>query len=319
MSPQIKTIDRPEIAAHLDIAALIAPTVAAFKALSAGKSRSHIDVLHPTNHSDMHVKSAVLDGANIYTVKLAGWAAHNEAAGLPASSGMILVFSAETCRPVAILQDDHLISDLRTAAAGAVAARELSNKDARKVGILGAGEQAFRQIEALRLVRDVREITIWNRSRGKAEKLAGRLKLMDASLAVDVQETPQTVVEAADILVTATASREPLVKAEWLRPGMHITSVGADDATKCELEPACLQRADLVVVDSVQAAAQYGNIRQALEFKAHNVGQLVEIGKILADEAAGRHSRNSITISSFVGLGVQDLAAVMLLRERLAF
>lgn len=319
MSPQIKPIGRTEIAKHLDVAALIEPTVAAFKALSAGKSRSHIDVLHPTDHSDMHVKSAVLDGADIYTVKLAGWSAHNEKAGLPASSGLILVFSAKTCRPVAILQDDHLISDLRTAAAGAVAARELSNKDARKLGVLGAGEQAGRQIEALRLVRGIREITIWNRNQDKAEKLADRLKLLDASLRVHVQETAQAVVEAADILVTATASREPLVKAEWLRPGMHITSVGADDATKCELDPACLLRADLVVVDSVQAAAQYGNIRRALETRAHSVGQLVEMGKILAGQAAGRRCRDSITISTFVGLGVQDLASVMLLRERLDF
>ncbi|MBL4790413.1 MAG: ornithine cyclodeaminase family protein [Kordiimonadaceae bacterium] len=318
MNDQTLTIGRAEIASHLDIASLIEPTVNAFKALSAGRSRSKIDVLHPTDHSDMHVKSAILDGSDIFTVKVAGWSAANKDLGLPASSGMILVFDSATCRPIALLQDDHLISDLRTAAAGAVAVRELSNPDACKLGVLGAGEQALRQIEAHRLVRDIREISIWNRSRSNALKLADLISASDANLKVHVAETARAVVEGADILVTATASKEPLVKANWLKPGLHISSVGSDDGAKCELDPACFKRADLVVVDSAVAALQYGNIFRAVQAKALSSRSVVEIGTILARNAPGRRCPDDITISTFIGLGVQDLAAAKVLLERLS-
>ncbi|MBL4789888.1 MAG: ornithine cyclodeaminase family protein [Kordiimonadaceae bacterium] len=318
MSSQILTIGRIEIANQLDIASLLEPTVEAFKALSAGKSRSTIDVLHPTDQSDIHVKSAVLDGSDIFTVKLAGWSASNEGFGLPASSGMILVFDSASCRPIAILQDNHLISDLRTAAAGAVAARELSNADACKLGVLGAGEQAMRQIEALRLVRDIKEVVIWNRSRGRAIKMAGLISASDANLTVHVADTVQAVVEGADILVTATASKEPLVRAEWLKPGLHITSVGSDDATKCELDPACFNRADLIVVDSALQSTQHGNIQRAIAAKIIAPESVVEIGNILTGDVAGRRSHESITISTFIGIGIQDLAAAKVLLERVS-
>jgi len=319
MNDTLPIIGRSEILQHVDIASLIKPISEAFQAVSDGRSQSNIDVLHPTDFSDLHVKSAVMQGADIFTVKTAGWSAKNEAVGLSASSGMITVFDAVSCRPIAILQDNHLISDLRTAAAGALSVQLLANADATTLGVLGAGEQAYQQIKAARLVRDIKNVYLWNRTPSKAMQLADRLKTDDPALFVQVEGGAQAVVEAADILITATASKEPLVQAEWLRPGMHVTSVGADDATKCELEPACLALADLLVVDSVEAATSYGNLHRALSAGAIDVGVAVEIGKILGSDAKGRESRDDITIATFVGLGSQDLAATQFLRQKLQF
>lgn len=310
-------ISRDVIARHLGIATLLDPAADAFKAVSAGRSRLGIDILHPTDYSDIHVKSAVLEGASVFTVKLAGWSARNEAAGLPASSGMIMVFDSASCRPIAMLQDDHLISDLRTAAAGALAAQVLSNHTLTTVGLLGAGEQALRQIEALRLVREFEEVRIWNRGKDRAKKLKAVLAAMYPELRIMVEDTAQTVVETADLVVCATASKEPVIKPEWLKPGVHITSVGSDDGTKAELDPECLKMADLVVVDSGAAAGEFGNARRAIAEQAVAPEDLTEFGHILSGRAPGRQSENQITIATFVGLGIQDLTAVQLLTERM--
>lgn len=319
MRAKMLTIDRTEIARNLDVTSLVDPVADAFVAFSAGESRSAIDVLHPTDHSDIHVKSAVQSGSDVFTVKLAGWSAANEANGLPASSGMIVVFDAASCRPIALLQDEHLISDLRTAAAGAIAAREMANPNIHTVGLLGAGEQAYRQIEALRLVRKFREVRLWNRNRERAVKLAARLGAEQPAVSVRVEETAQGVVEAADLLICATGSRDPLVKSEWLKPGVHITSVGSDDATKSELAPECFMSADIVVVDSVEAAQQFGNIHRAIQAGMGDLQSIIEIGDILRGAKVGRQSKEQITIVSFVGLGVQDLAAAKVLRKTMSF
>lgn len=309
-----------DIAPHLDIAGLIEPMAAAFSAISQGRSQLAIDVLHPTDHSDMHIKSAMLQGAGIFTVKTAGWSDTNAGAGLPASTGMITVFDSASCHPIAILQDNHLISDYRTAAAGAVAAGALANPDIATVGVIGAGEQAFLQVMAVSEVRTPERIRLWNRSQTKAAQLQARLQQARPALIVEIVDSRQALVESADLLIIATSAKLPLVEASWLKPGVHITSVGADDATKCELTADCLKRADLIAVDSLDACVRYGNVHRALSQGLQREQlALRELGSVLTAEEAGRTAADQITVASLVGVGTQDLFAVMQLRAALGF
>ncbi len=320
MSVDYRIFKREEIAAHLDINSLIEPMVDAYKSISSGRVRIATDVLHPSEHSDIHIKSAVLDGADIFVVKTAGWSATNEGAGYPASSGMITVFDAKTCHPIAILQDEHLISDLRTAAAGAVAATALANPEITTVGVLGAGEQAYLQTLALCQVRSPDNLRIWNRNKRKAERMAQRLAKLQPNLNIQIDNHIQAVVESSDVLICATAAKQPLIEAEWLKPGVHITSVGADDSNKCEVGVDCLKRADIVAVDSREVSRQFGNIHRAMQqgFSSEE-NPLFELGEILNSQVPARTSAEQITIATLVGLGAQDLAAVAILKDRLGF
>ena len=158
---QIQFVGPDEIRPHLNIESLLEPVKGAFIAFSRGDANVPIYVLHPTLQSDIHVKSAVIRGWPFFTVKMAGWSQTLVDRGEAPSSGMIAVFDARTCRPVAILQDDHLISDYRTAAAGALAAQYLSRPDSKTVVVIGTGVQAKLQALAIAQVRPIEKIVIW--------------------------------------------------------------------------------------------------------------------------------------------------------------
>ena len=153
-----------------------------------------------------------------------------------------------------LLDDQHYLSDIRTAAAGALAARMLAPRQVESATALGAGTQAHLQALALFHERPFHVLRIWARDPSKAARLAERLELLLPGVVIEAEPDLQTAVRTADVLMTTTAAREPLVRVEWLHPGMHITAVGADDPTKAELEGAVL-RAGCVFVDSVEAAS----------------------------------------------------------------
>lgn len=312
--------NRQQIADVLSVEQLIEPMIEAYTAFSSGKGQSAIEVLHPTSQSDLHVKSAVLAGSDLFTVKTAGWSATNEAKGLATSSGMITVFDSQSCHPIALLQDDHLISDLRTAAAGAVACQLLAKADVQTVAVLGAGEQAFLQLMALCLVRAPIRVVLWSRNIEKADKLAQRITDSQSHLKVEVVTDVETAVRDNDVVICATAAKQPIVKGDWLMPGCHLLSVGADDASKCELDSTVLERANLIAVDSIDACQRYGNL-----FRGQRDGvdiqllPLKELGSLLTASASARQVDSQVTVASLVGLGIQDLKAVEVLRRSLMF
>lgn len=308
-----------EIRPHLDIAGLIEPMADAFRNLSQGKAQAPVYVLHPNDLADIHVKSAAMKDCSIFTIKMAGWSQALVDQGEPPSSSMIAVFDADTCRPIAILQDDHLISDYRTAAAGALTTKMLARKNAKSVAIIGSGVQARMQALAVCLVRPIEVLTLWGRTPANCERLAARLRDDIANVTIEIAETPDQAVRKCDIIIAATTAKAPIIEAEWLSPGQHLTSVGSDDATKCEISSDTFRKADLVVVDEKTSARDYGNIHRALT--THDFDPLteaIEIGDILNGNHPGRRTNDDITVASLVGLGIQDLAAVNTLFEKLA-
>jgi ornithine cyclodeaminase len=298
---------------------LIEPTALAFRATSAGRAASQQLVVLPDparpEAADVLVKAGVLEGHDVFIVKVAPWFLANAQAGQP-QGGLVAVFDSHTGHARAILVDEHHLSDIRTAAAGAVVARLLVPPRIESVAVLGTGTQAALQVRALHHERTFGRLTIWGRDQAKAERLRATLADDLAAVEMSVSSDAEAAVRAADVILAATASREPVIRGDWLRAGQHVTAVGADDAAKCELDAGALRRAR-VFVDSRGAIAANGNLVRAAE-AGLDPSALVEaeIGEILADEAFRRDPAD-VTIATLVGLGAQDVAAASVALQRL--
>jgi ornithine cyclodeaminase len=276
-----------------------------------GEGRAHVPAvinLHiPARRGEFHVKTAHIDGVPYVAVKIASGFFDNPAKGLPSGSGLMAVFSADTGLPAALLLDNGFLTDLRTGAAGAIAAEYLAPDTIETVGVLGTGQQARHQIRCLREVRAFSRIVAWGPTRAHLDGYCAEMRAsgFDAIAARD----PQQVCAAADLLVTATPSRVPLVRAEWLRPGQHVTALGSDAPGKQELEAACLARADLLVVDRLTQCAAFGELRHALDTNLLRAERVhAELGEIVAGRKPGRTRRDAITLVDLTGVGFQDTA-----------
>lgn len=301
-----------EIRAAVGFEEVTEPVANALVDFSRGLGDAPVAVFAPAGRDgDVHVKSAWLPGRAIFTVKVATWFAARADSGRSAGAGVVAAFDARTGDLVALLEDGHHLSDIRTAAAGGLAARMLARPESALLGVLGTGAQAYLQVLAAAAELPLREVRIWGRRAGRAGILAGAIRARRPGLRVSVVATPRDACADVDVLITATASTTPLVEAAWLRPGVHITAVGADDEHKIELAPDLLARADRIVVDSRALAARYGDLAVA------GVAPHAELGELLAGAAHGRTGTEDITICKLIGLGVQDLAAAEVTLRRL--
>ncbi|WP_420032357.1 ornithine cyclodeaminase family protein [Streptomyces sp. cg28] len=307
------------IRAAVDLADLVEPVADAFVAYSTTEgARAPVMVLPVAHGGDSHIKAAHLPGSRHFLVKIANWFPGNRAHGLPEGGGFVALFDAATGAVTAVLEDEHHLSDLRTAAAGAVGARALSRPDAATATVLGTGRQAGLQARALTLVRPIREMHVWGRDPRRATALADRIGKDLPHVEVVAAADPERAVRRSDIVVTATAGPTPVLFGSWLRPGQHITALGADDPDKRELDGACLHRATRVVVDSRELALQYGDLHAAIargEITAERIDG--EIGEVLAGRIAGRRTPDDITVAKLIGIGPQDLAAAETALDRL--
>jgi ornithine cyclodeaminase len=267
-------------------------------------------VLPLADGADSHIKAAYLPGGRHFLVKIANWFPGNPTRGLPEGGGFVALFDATTGAVTAVLEDEHHLSDLRTAAAGAVCARALARPDAARATVLGTGRQAELQAHALTLVRPIRQISVWGRHHGRATALAARLGHDLPHTEVTVAADAERAVQQSDIVVTATASPSPVLFGSWLRPGQHITALGADDPAKRELDSACFHRATKVFVDSRELGLRYGDIHAAIARGEVTDDRIDgEIGEVLAGRIPGRRTPEDITVAKLVGIGPQDLAA----------
>ncbi|MFC8964787.1 ornithine cyclodeaminase family protein [Streptomyces sp. NBC_01281] len=286
---------------------VLEPVAAAFRDYSRGLGASPAAVFAPAGpDGDVHVKSAWLPGRQIFTVKVASWFLERARRGGTPGSGVIAVFDAATGDLRALLDDEHHLSDVRTAAAGALAARTMARRDSSVLGVIGTGAQAYLQTLAVADELPLRDVRVWGRRASRVSSLAAALRARRPDLRVIGVDSVQAAVEGADVLVTATSSTEPLVHERWLTPGLHINAVGADDPTKAELTLGSLCRADRIVVDSRELTALHGDLSR---FPEEERRVDAELGEVLAGSAPGRENGEQVTVCKLVGLGVQDLAA----------
>jgi ornithine cyclodeaminase len=270
----------------------------------------------PDHNGEVCVKTAYVPGIDSFAMKMSPGFFDNPKIGLPSTTGLMVVFSSKTGLLQSLLLDNGYLTDVRTAAAGAVAARHLARADAAHVCIIGAGVQSKMQLKAMTLVRDIKSAVIWARDVAKAEAAAASLRAelgIDISVSTDIAQA----VSSADIIVTTTPAADPVIQAEWLRPGQLVIAMGSDQEHKCELEPACLARADLYVPDSQSQCTVKGELRSAITaglFAADH--GFPELGAITSGQATGRQSERDLIIADLTGTGVQDTAIATLAGAR---
>ena len=305
----IPTISEPELRRVMTPRIAVDTIREAFRA--DGEGRAHVPAVInldvPAHRGEFHVKTALIDGVPHVAVKIASGFYDNPSKGLPSGSGLMAVFDATTGMPVALLLDNGFLTDIRTGAAGAVAAEVLAPERIGVVGVIGSGLQARYQIQCLAAVRAFSRVVAWSPNRSHLHTYLRDMAAQgyDATAAA----TPEAVCRAADVIVTATPSRQPLIRAEWLRPGHHVTALGSDSPGKQELDADCLARADLVVVDRLTQCAAFGELRHAIDagvFRADKVH--AEVGQVVAGVKPGRTSDQQITIADLTGVGFQDTA-----------
>ncbi|GGK21987.1 cyclodeaminase [Salinarimonas ramus] len=301
----------------LDRAALDAVR-GAFLALASGRviMPPILSMAMPEVHGEVDVKTAFVPGLDGFAVKISPGFFDNPARGLPSVNGLMVVLSATTGLVEAVFLDNGWLTDVRTAAAGAVAADALARPDARIATVFGAGTQARLQMQALALVRDLDEIRVWARDSVKAAACAADIEAATGVRTRAVGE-PRAAVSGADIVVTTTPSSAPILFAGWLAPGQHVTAMGSDADTKCELDPAILARADRLVVDSLAQSRRLGELRAGVAAGAIAADAAVdELGSVLAGTAPGRPGPDAVTVCDLTGTGAQDTAIAALARAR---
>lgn len=308
----------PEIRSLFDMDSFVTAVEAAFTLYSAGRAElpAVISLEIPDHQGEVHVKAGYLHAGPYYAVKIASGFPDNPNLGLPSSDGMVLLFDAVTGTLAALLLDRGFITDARTGAAGAVAAKHLARKSIATVAIIGDGAQARQQARFLARVRKFREARVWGRQREKAVACVEELSREGAGCNFVVANSIREAVESADIIVTVTASREPLVRAEWISPGACIIAVGSDGPDKQELAVDLLARADRIVADSLPQCLRLGEIHHAVASGAISPDDVSELGEITAGLKPGRTSEEEIIVCDLTGVGVQDVAAASLIMER---
>ena len=303
----MKVIGIDQIKEALQSIDIIPAIEAGFVAYSEGKA-----VVPPVGElifhdppGDVHIKYGYLAGDAYYVIKIASGFYENPKLNLPSSNGLMLLFSQKTGELLSILLDEGHLTHLRTAAAGAIAARYLAPPEIHRIGIVGTGTQARVQLRYLMRVTDCREVIAWGRHR---ERLARyREELEPEGFSIDTTQDTRDVTSTCNLIVTATASTSPLLWGEQIQRGTHITAVGADTPEKQELDPAILAKADLVVADSVSQCMERGEIAHAIRGQVIEKEGIVELGHIISGKAPGRTSDDQITVADLTGVAVQDI------------
>ena len=254
---------------------------------------------------EVHIKYGYIKGGEIYVIKIASGFTGNPRLGLPSGDGLMLVFDQRTGVLRAVLLDEGYLTNLRTAVAGAVVAKYLAPRVVTAVGILGAGVQGRMQLEWLRRVRTFGEAVVWGID--ETELDAFRRDMEGPGLRIRTTLRAEEVAAAANLIVTCTPSTRPLLEADRIRPGTHITAMGSDTAAKQELDPAILAKADRVVVDSLSQSELRGEVYRAVSAGAIGRERLVELGRVIEDPGLRRASDDEITVADLTGVAVQDI------------
>ena len=289
----------------------------AFRALSSGSVAmppiQRLDM--PEHGGEVDVKSAYVPGLDGFAIKISPGFFNNPAIGLPSVNGLMVLLSARTGLTQALLLDNGYLTDIRTAAAGAVAAQALSRPQSHVAAIFGAGLQARLQLEALCLVRPIRHAVVWARDGARAAQTADRMARA-LGIPVEAMADPAEAARRADIIVTTTPAQTPILQRDWVRAGTHVTAMGSDAEHKNEIDPALL-RDGVYVADRLSQTRVLGELRAAIAAGfASADADFPELGAVVSGQHAGRPDADAITIADLTGTGVQDTAIATLAYAR---
>ncbi len=309
MAHEIRIVTEAELrgAVRLDPTA-IDVVEAAFAALAQGGvvMPPILSMDLPAANGEVDVKTAYIAGFDGFAIKVSPGFFDNPALGLPSLNGLMILFSARTGLVEAVFLDNGYLTDIRTAAAGAVAARHLAPERVETAGVIGTGVQARLQMQAAHLVRPFSRVLVHGRNHGRAEACAAAL---EQALGIPAEAVPDAaeLVGRSQLVVTTTPARSPVLMAEWLHPGLHVTAMGSDQAGKTEIEPAALAAADLYVCDRVSQCAIAGEL-EAARAAGLMAADPPELGQVVTGAVPGRQRADQVTICDLTGTGAQDTA-----------
>jgi ectoine utilization protein EutC len=268
----------------------------------------------PENNGEVDVKSAYVRGIESFAIKVSSGFFDNYRLGLPSLSGMMVLLSAKTGLPEAVLLDNGYLTDIRTGAAGAVAARHLARSKIQTVGVIGAGSQARYQLIGLSKVRSFEKVLVYSLA-GTDEYVAEMPDVLGVK--VIPAASAGEVVRSSDVVVTTTPSKQAYLEAGWLHPGLHITAMGSDAEDKRELCPEVFGAADVLVCDSRKQSFRLGEYHHGREAGViASDDEVHELGEITSHKKPGRRSESEITLCDLTGTGMQDTIIATLAYQR---
>lgn len=305
----MRLVKKQEILERIDERAVLSEIEEGFKAFACEKAQV-APVTHlafPASDGECHIKCAHVGEDEVFTVKLATGFYRNPELGLSSSNGFMAVISATTGQPLAILQDEGTLTDLRTALAGVIATRVGARQGATVLGVIGTGIQARLQAKMICKHLGFTRVVVWGRSPDRMSSVVEDLKSDLGGVAVSSAESVEALCAGADVVVTTTASREAIVKSADVRPGTHIVAMGADSPGKQELDPVLFSRASHVIVDSHAQCVEHGETSNALNSGDISEDRLIPLGEVLLQGSLER-AEDAITIADLTGVAVQDAA-----------
>jgi ornithine cyclodeaminase/alanine dehydrogenase-like protein (mu-crystallin family) len=304
-------LNEADVRAVLAPGELIGVMEKALAAFSSGEVvqpvRAALDI---ADRSFFIVMPALYAGQGVMGSKLVTVVPANAERGLDTHQAAIALFDPVTGELLAVM-DGRYITEVRTAAASAVSARHMARQDARVLGILGSGVQAASHLEALRCVRQIREVRVWSPTRANLERFVGEHAGVCAS------ESAEDAVRGADVVVVATSSATPAIRSEWVADGAHVIGIGAARPSQQELDPALVARARLVVDSRAAALVESGDIVRPIREGRFDEGHVAaELGEVIAGKKPGRTRADDVTLYKSLGLAVEDVAAAGLAYRR---
>ncbi len=263
---------------------------------------------------EVHIKYGAITGDPYYVIKIASGFYGNAELGLASSNGLMLLFSQNTGELLAVLLDEGILTDARTAVAGAIAAKYLAPSHIECIGIMGTGVQARLQLQYLQPVTTCKKVMVWGRSPGALEKYCSDVTALGYEVATtqDAAELGAT----CNLIITTTITEIPILNAKHIRPGTHISAIGSDTPHKQELDTGILAKANCVVGDSIEQCKLRGEIFKALEAKAITGADVKELGNIISGQQKGRTSDTDITVFDSTGVAVQDIQIALAVYEQ---
>ncbi|ARH00178.1 ornithine cyclodeaminase family protein [Legionella micdadei] len=279
----------------------------AFVAYSNGKAVvSPVgELLFQDPPGDVHIKSGYILGEEYYVIKIASGFYENPKLNLPSSNGLMLLFSQNTGGLCSILLDEGYLTDIRTAVAGAIVAKYLAPRIINKIGMIGTGTQAKLQLHYLKKITSCREVIALGRSDENLQKF--KMEMEMEGFQVNTTKEVEEITTSCNLIVTTTPSNFPILFANQIKKGTHITAVGADGPKKQELDADIFKNADVIVADSIMQCTKHGEIAHAIRKKIIDKSKLIELGDILSGMRQGRKNNEQVTVADLTGLAVQDL------------
>jgi len=262
------------------------------------------ELLFENPPGDVHIKYGYIKQNDFYVIKIASGFYENSKLGLPSSQGLMLLFSQKTGALKCILLDEGHLTNIRTAAAGALAAKYFAPKQLNAVGIIGTGTQAKMQLLQLQKSKPCKTVWLWGRNKDHTQQLKTAL---GEEYEVHIATTCAEVAQNTNLIITTTPSETPLLKAADIKAGTLIIAVGSDTKDKQELESEILQKADLIIVDSIPQSKSRGEVYKATMAALITPEKVVELGQAIQQSNLQRTSENQIIVVDLTGVAVQDI------------